>query len=146
MKTLIIYHSEHHGNTKEVAEVIAEVLDADLFPSNQKIDSLNLYDLVGFGSGIYYGKFHEDIYRLIENLPYQNAKNCFIFSTAGSKSYSLRGHSNIKEELNKKGFNIAGEFSCLGYDTALTAKGINHGRPDKNDLILAKNFAYKFLK
>ena len=145
-RTLIIYHSEHHGNTKKVAKEIAKTLDADLTPSSTPIKNIEKYDLIGFGSGIYYGKFHDNIYKIINSLPYQNSKLCFIFSTAGSKSYGERGHELLKRKLKEKGFKIIGEFSCLGYDTALFSEGINHGRPNDDDLQKARVFAQRLIE
>ena len=61
MKTVIVYASVHHQNTEKVAKVMAEELEADLFPvANAKPETLETYDLIGFGSGIYFGKHHKD--------------------------------------------------------------------------------------
>jgi len=43
-----------------------------------------------------------------------------------------------------RGFTIAGEFSCRGWDTFGLLKligGINKGRPDEQDLKRAEDFA-----
>ena len=140
-KSLIICHSEHHGNTKKIAKEIASILNSELISSYIQVNNLEKYDLVGFGSGIYYGKFHDNIYEIIDSLPYQNGKPCFIFSTSGSKSYAERGHQSLKEKLKKKGLEVIAEFNCLGFDTALNAEGINLGRPNEEDLENARKFA-----
>ena len=59
MKTVIIYESKHHGNTKKVcdrvaAECRAELIEAGRVDSNFKWED---YDLVGFASGIAYSGF-----------------------------------------------------------------------------------------
>jgi len=142
MKTLIIYHSEHHGNTEKIARIISTVLNAELLrPQNKDIVGIDNYDLIGFGSGIYYRKFHKDIYSIIEKLPEQEGKKSFIFSTAGNKTYSIKAHDLFKSKLKEKGFQVIGEFSCPGFDTALTPEGINKGRPNASDLKAAENFA-----
>ena len=142
MRTLIVYHSEHHGNTEKIARAIAPILDAELLKSAQtQIDTVEEYDLVGFGSGIYYSKFHANLYKFIERLPRQDGKRSFIFSTTGSKTYSARGHEQFGAVLKEKGFIILGEYSCLGFDTALSTEGINRGRPDDQDLREAEEFA-----
>jgi flavodoxin len=52
MKTLIVYTSIAHGNTEKVAQVMAEVLGADLAKTQEtKPERLAGYDLIGFGSG-----------------------------------------------------------------------------------------------
>ena len=60
MKTLIIYTSVHHGNTEKVAGVMASILNARLLQVKQATASmLDKYDLIGFGSGIYFGRHHK---------------------------------------------------------------------------------------
>jgi flavodoxin len=142
MKALIIYHSEHHGNTKKVADVIGQALGAKIVRSTDA-GSLDIagYDLIGFGSGVYYSKLHEILVSFVERLPEQREKKAFIFSTTGSKTYSMRAHEAFKDVLVRKGFQIIGEFSCLGFDTALSAEGINRGKPDAGDLKDAQRFA-----
>jgi flavodoxin len=142
MKALIIYHSEHHGNTKKVADVIGQALGAKIVRSTDA-GSLDIagYDLIGFGSGVYYSKLHEILVSFVERLPEQREKKAFIFSTTGSKTYSMRAHEAFKDDLVRKGFQIIGEFSCLGFDTALSAEGINRGKPDAGDLKDAQRFA-----
>jgi flavodoxin len=142
MKTLILFHSEHHGNTKKVADVIGKSLGADIVPSvDTTLPELKEYDLAGFGSGIYYGKFHDSLYHVAEDLADQKGKKVFLFSTTGSKTYAMRAHEAFKALLVSKGFTVVGEFSCLGFDTALSAEGINKGKPDASDLKSAEKFA-----
>ncbi len=146
MKTLIICKSIHHGNTQKVAEVIADVLEAKLVkPEELDINTVAEYDLVGFGSGIYYGKHHRDLLNLVDNLPSAGGKKAFIFSTSGTGEKNIkRNHRLIKEKLVVRGFTIAGEFSCRGWDTFGLLKligGINKGRPDEQDLKRAEDFA-----
>ena len=59
MKIAIIYKSIHHGNTKKIAEVMAETLKADLFDlKDVNMDVIGKYDLIGFGSGKYFLRPH----------------------------------------------------------------------------------------
>jgi len=147
MKTLIIFHSEHHGNTEKIARVIGDVLSAVTVRSvDAALPDLTEYDLVGFGSGIYYGKFHASMNSVVEDLPAQNGKKAFLFSTTGSKTYSMRAHEAFEAFLTSKGFSVSGEFSCLGFDTALSAEGINKGKPDAGDLKDAERFAKGLLE
>ena len=80
MKTLVSYVSVHHGNTEKVARVIASILGADLFPVKQ-VDAglLERYDLVGFGSGVYFAKHHETLLGFVDVLPMMNGKRAFVF-------------------------------------------------------------------
>lgn len=62
MKTVIIFASTHHGNTKTVVEYMAKSITADLIDitQNQNPD-ISAYDIIGFASGIYFHSFHESI-------------------------------------------------------------------------------------
>ena len=142
MKTLIVYTSVHHQNTEKVAEVMAAELEADLTPTgNAKPETLAAYDLIGFGSGIYFGKHHKTLLRFVETLPHVAQKQVFVFSTSGDGKMH---HAALREKLVNKGFVIVDEFCCRGWDTVGPLKlfgGINKGRPDENDLAGARAFA-----
>lgn len=57
MKTAIIYASVHHENTKKVVEAIAGENVVDLIDATKKKErDLSEYGLIGFASGVYYGK------------------------------------------------------------------------------------------
>ena len=148
-KTLIICQSTHHGNTLKIASVIANVLDAKIKkPSEVNSADLKGYDLIGFGSGIYNGKHHVSLFKLIENLERQNNKKVFIFSTATVVYKKM--HTELKNELQSKGFDIINEFMCKGFmDYSFTKYvfgGLNKKRPNKKDLIDAKTFALTLKK
>ena len=145
MRTLIIYHSEHHGNTEKIAKAIGSATNAELVKSeNLNPDDVEIilseYDIIGFGSGIYNGKHHKSIFKLISVQPGNLDKKVFIFSTSGVDALSRGYHNSLKKELEAKGFKIIGEFNCLGFDTAITSSGINHGKPDEKDLEDARRF------
>ena len=143
MKTLIVYASVHHQNTEKVAKVMAEELGADLVPIGEaQPETLTAYDLIGFGSGIYGGKFHKTLLQFVEGLPAVTGKHAFIFSTCGIRG--TEWHAALKEMLVNRGFSITGEFSCKGWDTVGPLKlfgGINKGRPNEDDLEGARVFA-----
>ena len=143
MKTLIVYSSIHHQNTEKVAKVIAEALEADLIPVGKaKSDTLTAYDLIGFGSGIYFMKHHKTLLQFVETLPVVMEKSAFVFSTSGEGGKER--HAVLKEKLVNRGFSIVDEFSCKGWDTWGPMKligGINKGRPNEEDLAKARVFA-----
>jgi flavodoxin len=147
MKALIIYISVHHGNTEKVAKTMANILDAALLEVEQADASmLEQYDLIGFGSGIYFGKHHESLLDFVDKLPMLRNKKVFIFSTSGLRKIRFFHNFDkpLKERLQRKGFDIIGEFSCRGLDTYRATKlvgGINRGRPTAQDLKQAENFA-----
>ena len=154
-KVLIIYQSVHHNNTKKIAEAMAEVLNAEIKkPSEVVIEELGKYDLIGFGSGIYWGRHHPSIFKIVDQLTGLIGNKAFLFSTSGTSNagnflHNIRHlvshfHAHLRRELKNKGIKIVGEFSCRGFDTAGPLKqigGISKGRPNQEDLENAKDFA-----
>ena len=145
MKALIVYKSIHHGNTKKVAEAMAQAVGADLIELDQATyDKVAEYDLVGFGSGIYKMKPHAMLLDFIDAAPPIPTK-AFIFSTNGSlQAMASRFLAPLKKALQAKGFEVVGEFSCPGWDTfgpLAWIGGYNRGRPNEADLEKARSFA-----
>ena len=145
MKTLIICFSYHHQNTEKIASVFAKTLGAEVkAPSEVSPNELCNYDLVGFGSGIYFGKHHQVLLDVVDKLPTITERKGFIFSTSGQTGNESKSHKKLREKLEAKGFNIAGEFNCAGFDTYGLMKivgGIKKGHPDEEDLKDAETFA-----
>jgi flavodoxin len=147
MKALMIYISVHHGNTEKVAQSMANILDADLLQVQQvDADMLERYDLIGFGSGIYFGRHHESLLDLVNQLPVVRNKKAFVFSTSGLRKIPLVHDFDrpLRRRLQRKGFDIIGQFSCRGLDTYRATGfvgGINRGRPNAEDLKQAEDFA-----
>ena len=132
MKTIVVFTSIAHGNTEKVARAIAEVLKADISKTEEiTLDTLGKYDLIGFGSGIYKGKQHQNIFDLIDKMPVSQGKKVFIFSTSGYGTINF--NDKLKKELTGKGFNVIGDFACKGLDTYVINKlygGAAKGRPN----------------
>lgn len=139
MKTAIVYWSSHHSNTKKLVDAIAQGRDVTLIDtSSTKSADLSGYELIGFASGIYFGKFHESVTEFAKNcLP--QGKKVFFLSTYGGSSNTKA----IEEAVKAKGAQIVGQFSCRGYDTFGPFKlvgGIAKGRPNAADLENACRF------
>ncbi len=149
MKSLIILYSYHHNNTEKIANVFAKVLAAEIKkPQEVEPKEIQEFDLVGFGSGIYGEKHHKEILDLVEKLPLVTNKKAFIFSTSALIDNATK-HKTLKKKLESKGYLIAGEFSCKGFNTNSFMKyfgGMNKGRPNEKDLKLAEEFAQNMLK
>jgi flavodoxin len=143
MKTAIIYKSIHHGNTKKIAEVMADTIEADLIDlKDANKDIIKEYDIIGFGSGIYFNKPHKKLIKFINNLNNLKSKKAFVFSTSGRGN--IEYNDLLKNKLSQKGFEIIGGFSCKGFDTWGPFKligGLNKGKPDEKDLKNAEKFA-----
>ena len=153
MKSLLVLFSYHHNNTEKIAKVFAKVLDAQIkTPQQINPEELQEYDLIGFGSGIYFAKHHQDLLDLADKLPQVTKKNAFIFSTNGapamffsrSSELFVKNHTQLREKLQSKGYLIVDEFSCAGFNTNKFLKlfgGLNKGRPNAEDFTLAEEFA-----
>ncbi|MDH5733954.1 MAG: flavodoxin family protein [Candidatus Bathyarchaeota archaeon] len=147
MKSLLVLFSYHHKNTEKIAKVFAKVLDAQIkTPQQTSPEELQQYDLVGFGSGIYGAKHHKSLLDLADKLPQVTNKEAFIFSTSAltGEEKVAKDHSMLKEKLQSKGYIIADEFQCKGFNTNSFIKffgGMNKGRPNAEDLKHAEEFA-----
>ncbi|NIA09870.1 MAG: flavodoxin [Nitrospiraceae bacterium] len=151
MKTLIVCVSVHHGNTRKIAKAMAEVLDAELRkPDEVNPDDIKNYGLIGFGSGIYFGKHHKSLLRFVDKLD-GNGKNAFIFSTSGYKKLPLINNfdKSLVRRLSRRGFSIIGSFNCKGQkayynNPGMKIKplgGMEKNRPNQEDIENAKRFA-----
>ena len=143
MKVIIVFTSIAYGNTEKVARAMSQAEGTDLAKTAETTpDVLSKYDVVGFGSGIYNGKHHQDIFDLVGRMPESSGKRAFVFSTSGYGTTKL--NKKLVEALEKKGLRVIGDFACKGFDTA----GINRlyggaakGRPNGADLEAARTFA-----
>ncbi len=144
MKTLIVYISYHHGNTEVIAGAMREVLEAELrSPDSTTPEHIESFDLVGFASGNYFGRFDKRLVSFIESLPRGTDKDAFIFSTSGSGVYE-DAHRELRKRLADKGFRVVGEWHCKALDTYGPLRlmgGLNKGKPDAKDIEAAKSFA-----
>ena len=145
VKTLIVYQSYHHGNTKKIAEAMAEELEANVLkPEEVDLDDIDSYDLIGFGSGIYGFRHHKDILDLVAALPEAHGKKAFVLSTSGSGKNSF--NKDLSTKLSEIGYEVIGDFACKGFNTVGPfgiVGGVSKGRPDENDLEEARDFARK---
>lgn len=141
MKILLIVESHHQGNTLKIADAMAEVAPVTI-TDTVKVNELDIddYDIVGFGSGIFYSKFDKRIINCIQNLDDKKGF-AFLVSTCGNPNDSF---AEIPEDLlNKKNKTVLGYFSCKALDKYILFKpigGINKGHPDETDLDNAKKF------
>ncbi len=147
MRTLIIYISIHHKNTERIAKTIGDTLEAKTIKLyDADVNAISKYDLIGFGSGIYFGKHHRSLLKFVDRLPRMERKKAFIFSTSGIMKipYLHDFDKALEKRLLKKGFDVVGKFSCRGWDTAIPFKlfgGISKNRPNEKDFKRAKDFA-----
>lgn len=147
MKTAIIIHSYHHGNTEKIAKAIALVLNASIVHAQDcEPGRLKEYEMIGFGSGIDSGKNYAPILELASKLPKRESGRAFLFSTSGvtNDSKMKKDHKALRETLQKRGYIVLNEFQCKGFNTNSVLKyfgGMNKEHPNLDDLEAAKKFA-----
>ncbi len=150
MKSVVIVHSYHHNNTLKIAKAIAASLDAKVEPVNT-FDSgiIADYELIGLGSGIDSAKHYKELLDFAHSMPEnQNGATCFIFSTSAVQGEDkvYEDHTALRDILHAKGYSIAGEFSCKGFNTNSFLKffgGMNKEHPNENDIACAHAFAQR---
>ena len=140
-KCLIIYYSFHHANTEKVAAAMAAASGAKLI----RVDEMNAadlagYELVGFGSGIAYGRHYEKLLKAAEGLDLRG-KEAFLFSTSGVGKEKY--NAELRGLLEKAGAKVVGSFACKGFDTVGPFKwigGVSKGHPSDEEIKRAKRF------
>lgn len=146
MKTAIIYYSKHHGNTKKVLDAIAafdpgvELVDVN---EQHELD-LSRYDRIGFASGIYYGKFAEQVLNFAKG-DFPTGKDVFFIATAGNPTKNC--FNAIAKAVESKHCKEIGRYICKGFDTYGPFKlvgGIQKGHPTAEEIQAAVDF-YKTL-
>lgn len=106
---------------------------------------LQEYDIIGFASGIDFGKFYWEIENFTrENLPFQ--KEVFFLYTCAMDREGFT--DSIKEIALEKDAIILGAYGCRGYNTYGPWKligGMNKSHPTENEIQECVNFYEKLL-
>lgn len=136
MKTLIIVESKHCGNTRKVADAMAQTVPGTVVTNTEGVKGYDLheFDLVGFGSGIYAGSFDKRIVRLANSLGSEPSK-AFVFSTSGGGDAAY--NQKLIQLLKEKNKTVIGDFACKGLDKFFFLRligGVNKGCPTEEDL------------
>ncbi len=134
MKIAIVYYSQHHGNTKKLLDAIKELYDVKLINVVEcKNEDLSNYDVIGFASGIYFGKFSEKVMDFAKNnLP--SNKQVFLIYTYGVKGNYTK---KIEQIITEKSCRLIGTYGCRGFDTFGPFKligGIAKGQGNESDV------------
>ena len=140
-KAIIIYASTHHGSTRKLAEAIANQYGTHLIDATkQQTADLSAYDLIGFASGIDFGKFYGSVEQFLErNLP-RNKQVFFLYTCA---KVSSRFTETVRTAARKKGAIILGEYGCRGFNSYGPWKligGMNKGHPCAEEMQEAVQF------
>jgi len=134
MKYAIRYYTKS-GNTKKLADAIAEVLNIEAKPISDELEED--VEVLFLGSSIYGSAIDPSVKNFFNNL---NVEIGLLvnFSTAGIMQSS---YNQIKDICNNNDITISDdEFHCPG-----SFAGMNMDRPNEDDIENIKNFTRKFL-
>lgn len=148
MKILIIISSTHMGNTRKIAEAMAQAAPVTIAEIENVSDyNLHDYDIVGFGSGIYFGKHDKKIMEFV-NKVCDNKAYTFVFSTSGASAFE-KNNKPLVDLLKSKNKIVLGCFGCKGFDKFGPFKlvgGINKGHPNEKDFKESQKFIENVIK
>ena len=144
MKTVIVYASMHHGNTKKLVDAIEKQCGIDVIDAVRcKEIDLSDYELIGFASGIAYGKYYPQLLNFMEkNLPQK--KKIFFLHTGGSPRE--KHNAAVKRIADERGCDCLGTYFCKGFDTYGPFRlvgGIAKGHPNQKEIVGAVQFYKK---
>ena len=141
MKTVVIYASKHHGNTKKVCDRLASDCSVTLLEASQISDGFawDDYDLIGFASGIAFKKFYEPVNNAAQLIP--AGKKVFFIYTCAANDQDFAEH--IRSIVESRGSECVGTYGCKGYNTFGPLKlvgGMNKKNPTEDELKDAVEF------
>lgn len=144
MKVLIIYYSQT-GNTQKAARAIRDGLRAGghevilKFLKKVSFEELKEYDMIGFGSPIWY-EMTPNMRKFVEEMPNLNGKLAFSFCTHGTMPNLY--FPLVVPRLQRKGLKVIGWKGWYGNCTIqiFPEPYYTAGHPDEQDL--AEAFAF----
>ncbi len=135
MKIAVRYYSRG-GNTKKVAEAIAQALEIEALDITHPVEDV---DLLFLGSSMYAFTVDKNVKEFVSSLTKNNVKEIVNFSTSASDSSTHKKVNKcIKDKeiiLSDMHLSIPGEFLKM-----------NKGRPNEHDIDVAKKFALDVIK
>ncbi len=135
MKTIIIYESSHHENTKKLVDAISKRHEITAVPVTQASHlDLRAYDVIGLASGIAFGSFYPQIQKFAQaQLPPD--KNVFFLYTCGKDTGKYT--TAMATIAKKRGCVVLGSYGSFGFDTYGPFKfigGIAKGHPTPGEI------------
>ena len=114
--------------------------------TKETIVDLQEYEVIGFASGIDFGKFYEEIENFAKtNLPIK--KKVFFLYTCAMERKEFT--NSMKKIVLEKEAAILGEYGCKGYNTYGPWKiigGMNKKHPTEAEIMSAVEFFDKFME
>lgn len=131
MKTAVRYYTKT-GNTKRLAESVAEAVGTEALPLSSPIDEP--VDILFLGNSYYAFSIDPEVREFIRKLDKNKVGRIVNFGSAAMLNSTYK---KVKAEADKAGIPMDDrEFHCKG-----EFKGIHKGRPNAEDLAAAAEFA-----
>lgn len=135
MKYAVRYYTKT-GNTKRLAESIANVLGVEALPISEPISEE--VDILFLGNSYYAFSIDPEVKKFIASLDKNKVGKIVNFGSAAMLNSTYK---KVKAEADKVGIPMdEREFHCKG-----EFKGIHKGRPNVDDMKEAAEFAKKFI-
>lgn len=136
MKIALRYYTKT-GNTKRLAEAMAESLGVEALPIDVPLDEP--VDLLFLGNSYYAFSIDPEVVQFIQSLDKDKVGKIVNFGSAAMLNSTWK---KVKKQADKKGIPLEEkEFHCKG-----EFKGLHKGRPNEEDLKAAQDFAKDFLE
>ncbi len=140
-KVLLVYHSEHHGNTKKLVDALSAAHAVECAQASEAAGrDLSAYAAVGVASGIYMSGMHESLAALLKGDALRG-KKAFALLTSGSGNAKYA--EGASAALERAGASVLGVYHCKGFDTFGPFKlvgGIAKGHPTAEEISEAVRF------
>ena len=144
MKPLIIYYTKT-GNTQKLLSDCLTCSSIDIVSANEAtVDDLMGRSLIGLASGIYWGKHHSSLFRLVKIIPRDT--RVFIISSSGFTSPFLVNVYTflLKLRVNWAQLSLVGLWHCPGHDKSkdplFSRLALSTGRPNQKDSVALCEF------
>ena len=136
MKVAVRYYTKT-GNTKKLAEAVAEKLGVEAQPISAAVDEK--VDILFLGNSYYAFNIDPEVRDFVRSLDKEKV-GCIV--NFGSAAMLNSTYKKVKAEADKAGIPMSEkEFHCRG-----EFKGIHKGRPNAEDLKAAAAFAEEIVK
>ena len=133
MKIAVRYYTKT-GNTRKLAEAVAEAVGAEAMPVSDSVDEP--VDILFLGNSYYAFSIDPEVRKFVSSLDKNKVGKIVNF---GSAALLNSTYKKVKAEADKVGIPMdAREFHCKG-----EFKGIHKGKPDEADMKAAAAFARK---
>ncbi len=136
MKYAVRYYTKT-GNTKRLAEAVAEALGVEALPIGEPV--AEPVDILFLGNSYYAFSIDPEVRSFVQTLDKNKVGKIVNFGSAAMLNSTYK---KVKAEADKVGIPMdPKEFHCRG-----EFKGVHKGRPDAEDLKAAAAFAKSFLE